>query len=73
MMIAGYIGGVSQMSPDFGGKGMAAIQVHELIFQIMVPSGLANWVAIGILITALGVILGGIGFFVNLRQSRKEV
>jgi hypothetical protein len=73
MMVAGYIGGVSQMSADFGGKGMAAIQVHESIFQIMVPSGLTNWVAIGILMTALGVILGGIGFFVNLRQSRKEV
>jgi hypothetical protein len=73
MMIAGYIGGVSQMSADFGGKGIAAMQIHESIFQTIVPFGLTNWVAVGILVTALGIILGAIGFFVNLRQSREEV
>jgi hypothetical protein len=73
MMIAGYIGGVSQMSADFGGNGIAAMQIHESIFQTIVPFGLTNWVAVGILVTALGIILGAIGFFVNLRQSREEV
>jgi hypothetical protein len=73
MMIAGYIGGVSQMSADFRGNGIAAMQIHESIFQTIVPFGLTNWVAVGILVTALGIILGAIGFFVNLRQSREEV
>jgi len=28
MMIAGYIGGVSEISSEFGGKGIAVQQIH---------------------------------------------
>ena len=70
MMIAGYIGGVSQMSSVWGGKGIAVIQVHQTIF---VPYGITILVAVGILGTALGIILGSIGFFVNLKRNTKEV
>jgi len=49
MMIAGYIGGVSQMSSVWGGKGIAVIQVHQTIF---VPYGITILVAVGILGTA---------------------
>jgi hypothetical protein len=70
MMIAGYIGGVSQMSSVWGGKGIAVIQVHNTIF---VPYGVTIWVAVGILGTALGIILGSIGFSVNLKRNTKEV
>ncbi len=66
MMIAGYIGGVSQMSSDFGGKGIAVHQIHQTIF---LPLGVTIWVPVGIFATSLGVILGSIGFFVNLRQK----
>ena len=68
MMIAGYIGGVSEMSSDFGGKGFAVHQVHVSIF---VPLGVTIWVPVGIFATALGIILGSIGFFVNLTRNRK--
>jgi hypothetical protein len=70
MMIAGYIGGVSQMSSVWGGKGIAVMQVHETIF---VPYGVTILVAVGILGTALGIILGSIGFFVNLKRNTREV
>jgi hypothetical protein len=70
MMIAGYIGGVSQMSFVWGGKGIAVMQVHETIF---VPYGITILVAVGILATALGIILGSIGFFVNMKRNIKEV
>jgi hypothetical protein len=49
MMIAGYIGGVSQMSSVWGGKGIAVHQVHVSIF---VPYGITILVAVGILGTA---------------------
>jgi len=70
MMIAGYIGGVSQMSSVWGGKGIAVIQVHQTIF---VPYGITILVAVGILGTALGIIFGSIGFFINLKRNTKEV
>src|SRR5215469_13273383 len=31
MMIAGYMGGISEMSSEFGGKGIAVHQVHQSI------------------------------------------
>ncbi|MGB8933700.1 MAG: hypothetical protein WCC17_01175 [Candidatus Nitrosopolaris sp.] len=68
MMIAGYIGGVSEISSEFGGKGIAVQQVHASIF---VPLGVTIWVPVGISATALGIILGSIGFFVNLTRNRE--
>ncbi|MFY9869595.1 MAG: hypothetical protein WAK17_07745 [Candidatus Nitrosopolaris sp.] len=68
MMIAGYIGGVSEISSEFGGKGIAVQQVHASIF---VPLGVTIWVPVGISATALGIILGSIGFFVNLTGNRE--
>jgi len=68
MMIAGYLGGVSEISSEFGGKGFAVHQVHQ---SIMVPLGVTIWVPAGILATALGIILGSIGFFVNFTRKRE--
>ena len=70
MMITGYMGGVSQMSSEFGGKGIAVPQIHQTIF---VPLGVTIWVPVGILATAFGIIFGSIGFLVNLRRNTKEV
>jgi len=68
MMIAGYIGGVSEISSQFGGKGF---DVHQVHLSIMVPLGVTIWVPVGILATALGIILGSIGFFVNFTRKRE--
>jgi hypothetical protein len=70
MMIAGYMGGVSQMSSEFGGKGIAVPQIHQTIF---VPLGVTIWVPVGIVALALGIILGCIGFFVNLTRNTREL
>jgi hypothetical protein len=43
MMIAGYMGGVSQMSSQFGGKEIAVPQIHQTIF---VPVGVTILVSI---------------------------
>jgi hypothetical protein len=72
MMIAGYIGGVAQMSIEWGGSGMNAMKVHESIFQTLVPFGVTNWVASGILLAVVGVVIGCLGFFMQLK-SKKEV
>jgi len=69
MMIAGYLGGLAQLSPELGGKGIDTIQVHESIFQTIVPLGIPNWIGIWILITSLGIILGGIGFLIRLKEK----
>ncbi len=69
MMIAGYIGGVSEMSSDFGGKGIDVHQIHQTIF---VPLGVTIWVPVGIVTLALGIILGCIGFLINLARNTRE-
>ena len=70
MMIAGYMGGVSQVSSKFGGKGIAVPQTHQTIF---VPLAVTIWVPVGIVALALGIILGCIGFFVNLTRNTREL
>jgi hypothetical protein len=73
MMIAGYIGGVAQMSIEWGGTGMDAMKVHESIFQTLVPLGVTNWVAIGILLAVVGILLGSLGLFIQLTRKKEEV
>jgi len=51
------------------GKGIAVQQIHA---SIMVPLGVTFWVPVGILATALGIILGSIGFFVNFIRNREK-
>ena len=70
MMIAGYMGGVSQMSSQFGGKEIAVPQIHQTIF---VPLGVPILVPVGIVGLSLGIMLGCIGFLINLtRNTRKH-
>jgi hypothetical protein len=69
MMIAGYMGGVSQMSSEFGGKEIAVPQIHQTIF---IPLGVTIWVPVGIVASALGIILGCIGFLINLTRNTKQ-
>ena len=72
MMISGYIGGVAQMSIEWGGSGMDAIAVHYSIFETLVPSGVTNWVAIGILLAVVGIVIGCSRFFIQFK-SQQEV
>jgi hypothetical protein len=58
------------MKSEWGGKEIAPLQVHYTIF---VPYGVEVLVAVGTLGTALGIILGSIGFFVNLNRNIKEI
>ena len=69
MMIAGYMGGVSQMSSQFGGKEIAVPQIHQTIF---VPLGVTIWVPVGIVALALGIILGCIGFLINFTRNTRD-
>jgi hypothetical protein len=69
MMIAGYMGGVSQMSSEFGGKEIAVPQIHQTIF---IPLEVTIWVPVGIVASALGIILGCIGFLINLTRNMKQ-
>lgn len=71
MMIVGYISGVAQMSIEWGGTGMDAMKVHESIFQTLVPSGVTNWVATGILLAVVGIVLGSLGFFMQLTRKKE--
>jgi len=68
MMIGGYLGGAAMLPPDVGGRGWNAGQVHINIFY-GIPLGYPFWISIFILLLALGVILGGLGFVVSWRRK----
>ncbi|MEM0381278.1 MAG: hypothetical protein QW580_01245 [Nitrososphaerota archaeon] len=68
MMLGGYLGGASMLPPDVGGKGWNPGQVHTNIFY-GIPMGYPFWITIFIVLLALGVILGGLGYVINWRRK----
>jgi hypothetical protein len=58
LMFAGYIGGAAMLPVAIGGKGLNAIQAHEILGPFVEP------IAASILVILIGVISGGIGFLI---------
>ncbi len=69
MMVGGYLGGAAMLPPEVGGKGWNPGQVHQNIFY-GIPLGYPFWISVFIILLALGVILGGLGYIVT--WTRKE-
>ena len=65
MIYGGYAGGAAMLPPEVGGLGWNAGQVHE---HILGPLPLP--ITVFIIILAVGVLLGGLGYVINWRQSR---
>ncbi len=61
MMLGGYLGGAAMMSKESGGLGWNVGQVHTNIFY-GIPFGYPVWISAFILVLALGVLLGGLGY-----------
>ncbi|MEM1922601.1 MAG: hypothetical protein QXO86_02610 [Nitrososphaerota archaeon] len=67
MMLGGYLGGSAMLPPEVGGRGWNAGQVHVNVFY-GIPLGYPVWISLFIIVLALGVILGGVGYIVNWRR-----
>ncbi len=60
LMYAGYFGGAALLSTNEGGLGWTAYQVHvQILAQFVNPIGAA------LVVTALGVFAGGLGFLIT--------
>jgi hypothetical protein len=64
-MFAGYNGGAAMLPVAIGGKGLNAIQAHEILGPFVEP------IAASILVILIGVISGGIGFLFIHRTNDK--
>lgn len=67
MMLGGYFGGAAMLPPEVGGRGWNAGQVHTNIFY-GIPLGYPLWISVFIVILAIGVFLGGLGYVINWRR-----
>ncbi|MEM2909660.1 MAG: hypothetical protein QXO01_01140 [Nitrososphaerota archaeon] len=63
LMIGGYLGGAAMLPPEVGGKGWNPGQVHVNVFY-GIPLGYPTWISIFIIILAVGVLLGGLGYLI---------
>ncbi|GBC70481.1 hypothetical protein HRbin02_00249 [Candidatus Calditenuaceae archaeon HR02] len=68
MMLGGYLGGAAMLPPEVGGRGWNPGQVHTNIFY-GIPLGYPLWITIFIVLLALGVILGGLGYIIRWRSK----
>ncbi|MEM0481752.1 MAG: hypothetical protein QXM16_02545 [Nitrososphaerota archaeon] len=68
MMLGGYLGGAAMLSPEVGGKGWNPGQVHTNIFY-GIPLGYPLWITIFIILLAIGVLLGGLGYVIRWRSK----
>jgi len=64
LMISGYLGGAAMLPPEVGGKGWNAGQVHVNVFY-GIPLGYPTWISFFIIILAVGVFLGGLGYLIT--------
>ncbi len=64
LMYAGYLGGAGLLPASEGGGGLTAGQVHTTILQFYV-----NPIAYIVLVAAIGVVLGGLGYVLRLRMK----
>jgi len=67
LMVAGYQGGAAMLPPEVGGRGWNAGQVHTNVFY-GIPLGYPTWIAVFIIMLALGAILGGLGYVITWRR-----
>ena len=68
MMLGGYLGGAAMLPPEVGGRGWNPGQVHTNIFY-GIPLGYPLWITIFIVLLALGVFLGGLGYIIRWRSK----
>jgi hypothetical protein len=68
MMLGGYLGGASMLPPEVGGKGWNPGQVHTNVFY-SIPMGYPFWITVFIILLALGVLLGGLGYVIRWRSK----
>ena len=64
LMYGGYFGGAAMVPVDLGGGGQSAEWVHANIL-----GGLTAPISTLFLVGALGPLLGGIGFYLQMRQT----
>ncbi len=64
MMYGGYVGGAAMAPVFLGGSGQSARYVHDNVLGPLEP-----WIALLLLIGALGPLLGGIGYALRLREK----
>jgi hypothetical protein len=64
MIYAGYLGGVELWSTSQGGLGWSVEQVVEQVVTLFVPI-----VGLMLILTAIGVLAGGIGFIITYRKK----
>lgn len=63
MMYGGYEGAKAMLPVNVGGLGLTAAEAHEILAPLVTP------IVLFIVVLALGVILGGIGFMITYRNS----
>ncbi|MER5174628.1 MAG: hypothetical protein ABJB76_08510 [Candidatus Nitrosocosmicus sp.] len=63
LMFAGYVGGAAMLPVSIGGRGLNALQAHEIIGPFV------EHIAGAILVILIGVISGGIGFLIINRKK----
>lgn len=66
MMYAGYLGGAAMLPTSVGGMGFDAAQAHKILAPFVEP------ISAAILVLAIGVIGGGIGFLMTFRNGNKS-
>ncbi|MCS7116962.1 MAG: hypothetical protein RMJ31_07135 [Nitrososphaerota archaeon] len=64
MIIGGYLAGAAMLPKEVGGLGWSAGKVHTDIFY-GIPLGYPFWISAFIIILAIGVILGGLGYIIT--------
>ncbi|MEM4417546.1 MAG: hypothetical protein QXD32_05770 [Nitrososphaerota archaeon] len=68
MMTSGYQAGAAMLPPEVGGLGWNAGQVHTNIFY-GIPLGYPFWISGFIILLAIGVLLGGLGYVITWRRK----
>jgi len=64
MIYGGYAGGAAMLPPEVGGLGWGVREVHDFILgPLPLP------ITIFIIILAIGVLLGGLGYVINWRRK----
>lgn len=64
MMVRGYLASAAMLPTEVGGLGWKAAEVHAKIFY-GIPLGYPFWTSILIILLAVGVILGGLGYIIT--------
>jgi hypothetical protein len=61
-----YVSGVAMLPLSVGGKGFNQGQAHQILAPFVEP------ISVAILILALGVLLGGIGFLLMYKAKKNR-